>query len=351
MNESFLQACKIGDLELVKLCLSYGVEITRTSINLAKKNDHQKIFKMLKRKFDEESFLTPIKIKSVTKSEDIIELKHYISHYFTIIKTLGSGSSSQVFLVNPNKNGYKQIGKIPYYMVIKELCRDFNYNEVKFLKEVEKINFLGCYTYKGIYFLAMRSFSESDLYYDIINRKYNNPEKIEITKNLVKNLQYLHSLHIVHRDIKPENILVNDKLRTKFIDFGGSYHIKEKYGNNKSIEGTLNYVYPFIDVKIPTNDILLESDWWSLIITIYVLWEERALRKDDYYTEFPENSDLKMPCNLANIIRQYYSKILDNYNKKNQSNSGSDSGSNSGSDCGKYILYIFNDENSEFVFK
>lgn len=37
---------------------------------------------------------------------------------------------------------------------------------------------------------------------------------------LIKGLDYLHSLDILHRDIKPENLLVSSKFELKICDFG-----------------------------------------------------------------------------------------------------------------------------------
>ena len=41
-------------------------------------------------------------------------------------------------------------------------------------------------------------------------------------QQIIKSLKHLHDVTVIHRDLKLENILVNDKMKTKLIDFGFS---------------------------------------------------------------------------------------------------------------------------------
>jgi len=39
---------------------------------------------------------------------------------------------------------------------------------------------------------------------------------------IIKALEYLHSLNVVHRDLKPKNILIDDSFHVKIADFGAA---------------------------------------------------------------------------------------------------------------------------------
>jgi serine/threonine protein kinase len=73
-------------------------------------------------------------------------------------------------------------------------------------------------------------------------------DKIFITLEIAKGLEYLHSQKIIHRDIKPQNILIkkeNNEFKVKLSDFGIS---KKKENQTSSFTlnafGTLIYMSP-----------------------------------------------------------------------------------------------------------
>jgi len=72
--------------------------------------------------------------------------------------------------------------------------------------------------------------------------------------DIVKGMNYLHSLHILHRDIKPENILLHwgdnkGMLYAKICDFGTARKTSPTV-ENKTLEGTMDYLPPEILDKI-----------------------------------------------------------------------------------------------------
>ena len=89
-----------------------------------------------------------------------------------------------------------------------------------------------------------------DLYTYLANRKFKLTEQriAQISYQVAKAIQYLHSYGIVHRDIKLENIMMSDSSETsvpKMADFGLSKMIGP---NEQALEpfGTLGYVAPEI---------------------------------------------------------------------------------------------------------
>jgi serine/threonine protein kinase len=106
-------------------------------------------------------------------------------------------------------------------------------------------------------------------------------QTVNIAKQLVSAIAYLHKQGFVHRDIKPENIVVmNDmnqcsgaeaeesiEYRVKLIDFGYSRHF-DRSARMVSFVGTLNYVAPEIIQRIPYDETV---DVWSLGVIVFVL--------------------------------------------------------------------------------
>jgi aurora kinase, other len=87
---------------------------------------------------------------------------------------------------------------------------------------------------------------------------------------MVKAMQYLHSLSIIHRDLKPENILLCSNDVVKLSDFGWSIHTTK---NRKTFCGTIDYICPEI---ITRNQYDGKLDLWTIGVLAYELNAGRA---------------------------------------------------------------------------
>lgn len=94
-------------------------------------------------------------------------------------------------------------------------------------------------------------------------------EASRILHQIVRGINYCHSIGIVHRDLKPENILLDDHLNVKIADFGMSQLILDDLGTMSSSCGSPHYVAPEVIKGIPYNG--MKSDIWSLGIIFYVM--------------------------------------------------------------------------------
>lgn len=112
----------------------------------------------------------------------------------------------------------------------------------------------------------------------VINFKNNNPNShidqnfvINIFKQILIGLTFLHEKNVLHRDIKPDNILLDRNNNIKIADFGISALYKKGFGlltyNNTQV-GRPDYVCPEILANKPYDH---RCDIFSLGYTIYFI--------------------------------------------------------------------------------
>ena len=190
------------------------------------------------------------------------ELKGY-----KIIKKLGEGGSSIVYLAEDEKN--KKI------IALKVLRKDLKVDEKSFIKEgkllikIKHPNIVRAYKLaqqKDLLYLVME-FIEGETALDRLlkGKKFNEEEAINTILSISKALEHLEKNGIVHRDVKPGNIMVPRRGEAKLIDLGLAVE-KGYVQNGESIAGTPYYISPeqakgdFVDQR---------SDIYSLGVSLF----------------------------------------------------------------------------------
>ena len=197
---------------------------------------------------------------------------------FINLQRLGSGQFGTVFKMRSKKNS--QI------YAVKIVRKPTNDNEFVNLKREEFImgkishqNIVQLYgtfeDYNNCYFIS--EFIEgTNLERFIKDFKNNNPNGhisqeilIDILRQILTGLEYLHGNFILHRDIKPDNILIYENNKIKITDFGISAIYKEGFGlfqmHNTRV-GRPDYVCPEILYNLPYD---YKCDIYSLGYTMY----------------------------------------------------------------------------------
>lgn len=126
-------------------------------------------------------------------------------------------------------------------------------NEISLLTKLDNIRILKIYGIKNICFRGIDTiaivmehceYRSLDKVFVMIN---NDDIKLELIKQILDGLIYLHSKNIVHRDLKPENILVrnisSNSINICIGDFGNARIFNDRM---KTLVGTLEYVAPEI---------------------------------------------------------------------------------------------------------
>jgi len=99
---------------------------------------------------------------------------------------------------------------------------------------------------------------------------YSEADAVNLVRQLMEAIQYVHNLGIAHRDLKPENLLLEKGERgqevLKIADFGLSKDFSQEQLQTSC--GTPDYVAPEVLLGEPYG---IEVDIWSIGVIAYVL--------------------------------------------------------------------------------
>lgn len=211
-------------------------------------------------------------------------------------KIINEGAFGDMYLCKQNDNIIIKLTKDPIGIKSGETNK-------KIIKKLKHPNILKIYGFDSKYNNISMIFMEYlngitlDSY---INDNYplNTIDIINIMKQILNGLVYLHSNKITHRDIKFDNIfIIKPELNIKIIDFGLSY-----YGYPcKNLVGTSGFFAP--EMLYSPSNYDSRCDVWSLGCMLYYL----VCNKFPFYLPHDRNAYMTQ---LNNTVKIYYdSKI------------------------------------------
>lgn len=192
---------------------------------------------------------------------------------FTIIKEIGRGSSSIVYLAESVATHKQYAAKCVEKSLLRKDKNFFNnlIQEIKVLFYLEHpsiIKLFHVYETSEYVYLILEYLPHEDLYKRILQKKILSEEDCSrFAKNLLDVLDYMHSKHIVHRDLKLENIIMtsDNDYSFKIVDFGLSYESEEC---QNEICGSPGYIAPEILRRCKYNQ---KVDIFSAGVLMYTI--------------------------------------------------------------------------------
>ena len=169
---------------------------------------------------------------------------------YEIIEELGTGGMGKVYRVKDKKLDEEMALKIlrPEIAADKGMIERFK-NELKLARKIAHRSVCKMYDLneeEGTHFITMEYVSGEDLKSYIRKKgKISEEDAISIAKQICEGLSEAHELGVVHRDLKPQNIMIDEKGRTKIMDFGIARSVEAPGVTQTGIMiGTPDYISP-----------------------------------------------------------------------------------------------------------
>ncbi|KAI9322375.1 kinase-like domain-containing protein [Dichotomocladium elegans] len=158
---------------------------------------------------------------------------------------------------------------------------------------IETLDMLPLSETSAVYCLVMAYCDAGDLF-NLICEGLQPAEANCFFKQLVRGVQYMHSVGIAHRDLKPENLLLTSTGCLKISDFGSADCFQPSadapFSYSKGICGSEPYIAPEM-FTAPQYDPRLCDVWSCAVIymsmrTSNQLWHVAKKGEDDYYDRY-----------------------------------------------------------------
>lgn len=200
-----------------------------------------------------------------------------VDDFYKLGQLLGEGAFAQVKLAVDRETGEKCAVKIIKKKGYDPKEMEFIMREMSIMKSVSHpniVNTVDMFDTLTHLHIVLEYMSGGELF-DIIADagSFSEQQASQVTRDVIKGVQYLHMHDIVHRDIKPENVLCVTKdwpLRVKIADFGLANFSQdgEIHEQQQSMIGTPGYVAPEV---VKREKYGTAVDMWAVGVLLYIM--------------------------------------------------------------------------------
>lgn len=220
---------------------------------------------------------------------------------YEIIKSLGEGNTSKVYLAKSIENANQQVA----IKVIKDefLRRDSDsilsvQNEITILKNLQHPGLVQLLEYgdqgvvqkpsgriiNNLIYIVME-FVAGGLLFDTCQSLGSMGENVGryFMNQLLETVEYMHNKQVVHRDLKLENILVDENMNLKVADFGFACY--KNINKLSSYRGTMTYMAP--EIKEGKQYDGTQVDVFSMGVILFIIVQGifpfKEARTEEYF--------------------------------------------------------------------
>lgn len=134
--------------------------------------------------------------------------------------------------------------------------------------------------------------------------RFSQVEVVEILREVLSILEFVHNKNIIHRDIKPSNIMRHRNGKLFLLDFGAVKQVKQSFGSNRSSTGiySLGFSPP---EQVSGGEIFPCTDLYALGFTaVTLLTGEQEVNKlfDAHTNQIKWRSHVQINPKLADIL-------------------------------------------------
>ncbi|MCW6050489.1 serine/threonine protein kinase [Lyngbya sp. CCAP 1446/10] len=136
-----------------------------------------------------------------------------------------------------------------------------------------------------------------------VKGKFSEDETMEVLREILKVLDFVHSRGSIHRDIKPANIMRAKNGRLYLLDFGAVKQVTQTAGTSKASTGiySLGYAPP---EQMSGQEVYPATDFYALAVTCISLLSGLQPTElfDSYQNEWNWHSRVQVSSRLAEVL-------------------------------------------------
>ena len=136
-----------------------------------------------------------------------------------------------------------------------------------------------------------------------VKGRFSEAETVEVLREILKVLDFVHSRGSIHRDIKPANIMRGKNGRLYLLDFGAVKQVTQSVGSAKASTGiySLGYAPP---EQMSGQEVYPATDLYALAVTCITLLSGLQPTElfDSYRNEWNWQSRVQVSSRLAHVL-------------------------------------------------
>lgn len=200
-----------------------------------------------------------------------------VDYFYIMGNVLGEGAFAQVRIAEDKNTREKVAIKVikKHGYDLKEA--EFTAREMSIMRSIRHpniVNTLDIFDSPSHLHIVLDYMAGGELF-DIIAEagSFSEQQAAQVTRDVIKGVQYLHMVAIVHRDIKPENVLCVSKkwpLQVKLADFGlADFSVDGEISEQQqTMIGTPGYVAPEV---VKREKYGAPVDMWAVGVLLYIM--------------------------------------------------------------------------------